>query len=1024
MMQDNKRIFALVLIMSAVAFIIGSVSIGILYNTAFEEEREHLLESVQIQARLIEAVARFDERYSQTDHFQGPAEATLSQIKKAHSSFKGFGRTGEITMAMLEGDQIRFVLRHRHSNLDNPKPVSLFSKFAEPMRLAVSGKSGTVIGLDYRGKTVLAAYEPVAVLNMGIVAKLDLVEIREPFIKAGGIVTFIGLLTIIAGIKLFFSVSNPILKKIQDNERQLQAIMDNSSAVIFIKDTAGKYLLVNKAFQRIFHFLDTDIAGKTDYDIFPKDIAERLLSNDREVLESRESQQVEETIPHDDGIHTYISTKFILNDGEGRPYAICGLATDITQRKGAEESLQQLKDDLERLVDERTRDLKMEITRHKEAKNTIQILSWRNELILNAAGEGIYGLDVEGRTTFVNPAGARMVGWGREELLGELMHDILHHTHSNGDYYIRDDCPIYATFKDGKQHFVDDEVFWRKDGSYFSVEYLSTPMIQDGEIIGTVVVYRDITERRQAEEQLLTARIAAERANSAKSNFLANMSHEIRTPMNTIINMGYLALQTDLQPKQKNYLNKVHNSAHSLLKILDQILDFSKIEAGKLALESSPMQLEKVLANIANIFYPKAEEKDIELLFEIDTQIPRTLIGDALRLQQVLTNLTDNAIKFTNDGKVGITAKIVHIAPNFVFLRFIVSDTGIGIAESQLDEVFQTFSQADASITRKHGGTGLGLSISKKLVEMMGGRIEVSSDLSKGSKFVFTAAFGCQEPELRQNLNVELSHKARCDLQIQEDVDRVKGARILVVEDDVVSQEVTTEILKFRGVIVELVDNGHKAVFAVAQESHFDAVLMDLSMPEMDGYEAVRRIRKNNKELPIIALTANVRAEEKDKCLAVGMNDYVSKPIVVERLFAVLARWITPKISMEKIKDKESDKKPQVTTTREEQVFDRDELVRLLPELVNALKRNDLQAKEYWEKIRTLLPENKIKEEVGDLDAQIGKLQFKKANVSLQTVINALNISLKEMDNGDSNTSQTQAVASTDLEYENREKDT
>ncbi len=499
------------------------------------------------------------------------------------------------------------------------------------------------------------------------------------------------------------------------------------------------------------------------------------------------------------------------------------------------------------------------------------------KIIFETMQEGYILSTAEGQILLVNPAMGHMLGYANpNELLGKSMPtDVF--VDAGERTRLRGLLAEAGTVKNFKATFK------RTDGSPVIVEG-NVRLVKDetGAPVGTEGIVRDMTAHYQARAELIAAREAAEAAAVAKSQFLANMSHEIRTPLNAIVGLGHLLLRGELPTRQRTYVNQIQSSARMLLGTVEHVLDFSKIEAGKLELEAVPFQLDDVIEDVVGMLSAQAQGKGVALVTALPADVPRALLGDPLRLGQVLTNLVGNALKFTRAGQVTLAVERIELGVQGALLKFSVRDTGIGISADQLARIFEPFQQGDGSTTRQFGGTGLGLSISRQIVDLMGGRIEATSTPGAGSVFSFAVLL-----PLRTEAGAPAASTADDVLAV------LRGARVLVAEDNAINQEVARELLEGVGVVVFMADNGQDAVDTVlASNGAIEAVLMDLQMPRLDGLAATRALRAHAAlaRLPIIAMTAHALVAERERCVAAGMNDYVSKPFEPSELFALLAR--------------------------------------------------------------------------------------------------------------------------------------
>ena len=390
--------------------------------------------------------------------------------------------------------------------------------------------------------------------------------------------------------------------------------------------------------------------------------------------------------------------------------------------------------------------------------------------------------------------------------------------------------------------------------------------------------------------ELEVAKNIAEKANRTKSVFLANMSHEIRTPMNAIINLSQLALQEEMSLKSRDFIERVNNSGLGLLGIINDILDFSKIESGKLNIETIPFELAKIFAEIKNELGFRAVEKGLDFTIELAPHLHQLLLGDPLRVRQILTNIISNAIKFTNQGNVTVIAKEIARKSDQLIVEFTVIDTGVGISPEKQDNLFKPFHQADDSTTRKYGGSGLGLVISVQLAELMGGSIFFTSVPGAGSTFCIRLPFIVPEAQDYDTRETEP------DTSLSDKLAVIKGAEVLIVDDIIANQIILASIMENAGISSTLANNGHEALEKL-KSRHFDLVFMDIQMPEMDGYQATRIIRSEDKwaKLPIIAMTAHVFPEDVQRCYEAGMDFCLLKPFVLDDVHSVLVRWIPGK---------------------------------------------------------------------------------------------------------------------------------
>jgi PAS domain S-box-containing protein len=513
--------------------------------------------------------------------------------------------------------------------------------------------------------------------------------------------------------------------------------------------------------------------------------------------------------------------------------------------------------------------------------------------LIEASLDPLVTLNTEGKIMDMNEATARITGKTREALTGSDFFDYFTESQKAREVYQE----IFA------KGFVKDYTLTIIDGNLTPVLFNGSVYKDDqGNVLGAVIVARDITEQRRIERELIEAKVFAERAAitaeeataiaelattlakeatataeeaknkaesavKAKQQFLSNMSHEIRTPMNAIIGFTKVVLKTELSAKQKEYLTAIKLSGDALIVLINDILDLAKVDAGKMSFEHTPFKMSASIAAMLHVFEIKILEKNLRFVKEYDNRIPETLLGDPVRLHQIILNLLSNAVKFTTKGHITVSVRLLEETPDFATIEFAVSDTGIGIPDNKIDKIFENFQQASSSTARIFGGTGLGLAIVKQLVEHQGGTIVVKSKVEVGSTFSFVLNF--HKTDIISELDTEI---------IELDTE-IRSIKVLVVEDIALNQLLMKTLLDDFGFDRDIASNGKIAIEKLQMKS-YDIILMDLQMPEMNGFEATEYIRNElNSKIPIIALTADVTTVDLAKCKAVGMNDYIAKPV-------------------------------------------------------------------------------------------------------------------------------------------------
>lgn len=606
-----------------------------------------------------------------------------------------------------------------------------------------------------------------------------------------------------------------------------------------------------------------------------------------------------------------------------------------------------------------------DITEYKKMENEILTLNNSYDSIVKYSPDMLWKIDANKRYVYFNRSWEELMGQTAEDLIRENF-IIGMHPDDVRNYY-KELIKAY----ENKQQFRNEYRLKTVDGDYRNILSRGNPIYgKNDEFFGFIGIDMDITTDKKTNKELFRLKETAESANKAKSEFLANMSHEIRTPLNGIIGMTDLTLSTNLTDEQKENLNIVKNCAHTLLSLINNVLDLSKIEAEKVILEEIDFDIKKLIQRVINTNLVRAKEKYIQLYYNIDDKIPKTLIGDEYKLEQILNNLISNAVKFTDTGIIKLIVNKINSINKIFEIEFVVEDMGIGISDDEMKFIFKSFSQVDGSITRKYGGTGLGLIISQNLVKLMGSSIKVDSEKGKGSKFYFTIKL--QEA----NCNVE-----KLKLKV-DSTKNLKDETLLVVEDNNVNRLLIKKMLQEIGYSkIKTATNGIEALKLI-KEYKFDIILMDIQMPELDGIETTQIIREKEKisggHVPIIATTAYALKGDKEKFLSKGMDEYIPKPIDINELSDTLIR-VKNNIYNDNTNIVKSYLKSNIDKGKNEVVEITEEIKSVILELVNELnsylKLEKEISKNYYQ-IEKIAHELKLKCEENDLN-NIKTLAFK-----------------------------------------------